>query len=130
MVIVVSGGLDVGQAANVVGLLGISLGHHLDGIVGPEVEDAHGRVHAGMSSVGLPVLLAGQETLDRLHDEACQTPGVRVFDVTDAATSARDYSAYTARLQTVGTTWRTFGLAIVGSRRNVDALTGRLGLLR
>jgi len=130
IVIVVSNRLDVGQGANVVGLLGISLGHHVEGIVGPEVEDAGGRVHAGMSSVGLPVLSADEETVERLHEAARLVSGVRVFDITDAATGARDYPAYTAQLRTAGTRWRTIGLALVGSRRSVDALTGRLGLLR
>jgi hypothetical protein len=130
IVIVVSDELDVGQAANVVGLLGVSLGHHVTGIVGPAVEDADGWAHAGMSTVGLPVLATGEMSLRGLHQDSRQNPNVQVFDVTDAATRSRDYAEYTARLKNAAESWRTVGLALVGPRRDVDALTGRLGLLR
>jgi hypothetical protein len=130
MVIVVSRGLDPGQGANVIGLLGISIGHHVTGLVGPDVEDADGSVHAGMSAAGLPVLAADDETLSDVYWAARQSENVRVFDVTDAATRSRDYASYTAWLKNADEPWRTLGLAIVGPRRDVDALTGRLALLR
>jgi hypothetical protein len=130
MVIVVSSELPAGHAANVVGLLGISLGHHIDGIVGPDIEDARGVLHKGMSARGLPVVTANEDALHNIHMTAIANARVRVFDVTDAATQSRDYDAYTARLSDPHVEWKTLGLAIIGPRQDVDALTGRLRLLR
>ncbi|AGP60176.1 MULTISPECIES: DUF2000 domain-containing protein [Streptomyces] len=130
LVIVVDEGLERGVAANVIGLLGISVGRHVEGIVGPDVVDASGISHRGMSTIGLPVLAADDEALNRLYQEASDHPGITVLDVTDAAVSSRDYDAYTQRLQDPERGWRPLGLALTGPRRQVDRLTGRLGLLR
>ena len=130
LVIVVDQGLERGVAANVIGLLGISVGRHVDGIVGPDVVDASGRAHRGMSTIGLPVLAADAETLNRLHQDSLDHPDITVLDVTDAAVSSRDYDTYTQRLQNPERGWRPLGLALSGPRRQVDRLTGRLGLLR
>jgi hypothetical protein len=130
LVIVIDEGLERGVAANVIGLLGISVGHHIDGIVGPDIVDASGRSHRGMSTIGLPVLAADAETLNRLHQDSLDHPDITVLDVTDAAVSSRDYDTYTQRLQNPERAWRPVGLALTGPRRQVDRLTGRLGLLR
>src|SRR6185437_15150763 len=111
LVIVVDEGLKRGVAANVIGLLGISVGRHVEGIVGPDVVDASGISHRGMSTIGLPVLAADDEALNRLYQEASDHPGITVLDVTDAAVSSRDYDAYTQRLQDPERGWRALGLA-------------------
>ncbi|MBM9465174.1 DUF2000 domain-containing protein [Aeromicrobium sp. YIM 150415] len=130
LVIIVDEGIEHGVAANVIGLLGIGVGHHIDGIVGPAVVDASGRSHHGMSTIGLPVLAADAEVLSRLYQDASDHPGITVLDVTDAAVSSRDYDTYTQRLQDPERGWRPLGLALTGPRRQVDRLTGRLRLLR
>lgn len=130
LVIVVSEELERGVVANISGLLGVSIGHHVAGIVGPDVKDATGRVHPGMSTMALPVLSAGAEALAAIHDDAAAQKDLVVFDVTDAAVASRDYDSYTTRIQDPGETWRPLGIAIYGPRRQVDRVTGRLRLLR
>ncbi|NIY69355.1 DUF2000 domain-containing protein [Streptomyces malaysiensis] len=130
LVIVVDEGLDRGVAANVIGLVGISIGHHINNIVGPDIHDAAGRLHLGMSTIGLPVLGADADGLVRIHQATAEHSEVTVLDVTDAAVSSRDYASYTERLRDPSQDWRPLGLALFGSRRQVDRLTGRLGLLR
>jgi len=130
LVIVVSEGLERGVAANIISLLGVSIGHHVTGIVGPDVRDATGHVHPGMSTIGLPVLAAAADTLATIHREAAALNELMVFDVTDAAVASPNYESYTARLQDSQQSWRALGVAIYGPRRQVDRVTGRLPLLR
>jgi hypothetical protein len=130
LVMVIDRELEPGVAANVIGLLGISIGYHVGGIVGPDVLDSAGRSHRGMSTIGLPVLAADTEALGDIYRDSLNQPELTVLDVTDAAVSSRDYDAYTRRLQNPDHGWRALGLALSGPRRQVDRLTGRLALLR
>jgi hypothetical protein len=130
LVIVVNEVLGQGTAANVIGLLGISLGHHVPDIVGEDVKDADGQVHPGMSMLGLPVLAAGPETVNAVYWAAVQRGDLQVFDVTDAAVASRNYDAFTTRLQDPTADWSVLGLAVCGERRSVDSVTGQLRLLR
>lgn len=130
LVIVVSGELERGTAANVIGLLGISLGHHVRDIVGEDVKDSDGQVHPGMSMLGLPILAAGAETVNAVYRAAVERGDLQVFDVTDAAVASRTYDAFTARLQNPTAHWSVLGLAVCGDRRSVDSVTGQLRLLR
>lgn len=122
--------LERGTTANVIGLLGISLGHHVRDIVGEDVKDSDGQVHPGMSMLGLPILAAGPETVNAVYRAALERGDVQVFDVTDAAVASRNYDAFTTRLQDPTADWSVLGLAICGERRSVDSVTGQLRLLR
>ncbi|MBP0617752.1 DUF2000 domain-containing protein [Jiella mangrovi] len=130
MIIVVDAELQRGVAANIIGLLGISIGHHVPGIVGPNVVDANGATHVGMSTVGLPVLVADCETLQSIYAQAREAKELIVLDVSDIAIASRDYTAYTSALQDPNKTCHALGLAIHGPRAQVDRVTGWLGLLK
>jgi hypothetical protein len=130
MIIVVDAELEPGVAANIIGLLGVSIGHHVPGIVGPDVVDATGVTHLGMSTVGLPILVADRKTLQSIYGQARQTKELTVLDVSDVAVASRDYTSYTNALQDPEKSCRAFGLAIYGPRTQVDRVTGRLGLLK
>ena len=130
LVIVVSDELDRGTSANVAGLLGISIGHHVRDIVGADVPDSEGLVHPGMSTIGLPVLAAGPAAVGAAYRDAVARADLDVFDVTDSAVASRDYDAYTARLQDPANGWQVLAFAAFGERRSVDRITGQLALLR
>lgn len=130
LVIVVSEELERGTAANVIGLLGISLGHHVRDVVGEDVKDSHGQVHPGMSMLGLPILAAGPETVNAVYRAAVKRGDLQVFDVTDAAVASPSYDVFTARLQDPAADWSVLGFAACGERRSVDSVTGQLRLLR
>lgn len=130
LVIVVNDELERGTSANVIGLLGISIGHHVRDIVGDDVKDSGGQVHPGMSMLGLPVLAASTNTVDAAYRNAAARTDLDVFDVTDAAVASRDYAAYAARLQDPSAGWQVLGFAVAGERRSVDSVTGQLKLLR
>lgn len=130
LVIVVSDELERGTSANVVGLLGISVGHHVREIVGPDVRDSGGLAHPGMSMIGLPVLAAGTKAVDAAYRDAVTQADLAVFDITDTAVASRDYGSYTARLQDPSNGWQVLGFAAYGERRSIDRVTGQLALLR
>ena len=130
LVIVVSDELERGTSANVIGLLGISVGHHVRDIVGADVWDSAGLVHPGMSAIGLPVLAAATKVVDAAYRDAVARADLAVFDITDSAVASRDYDTYTARLQDPLDGWQVLGFAAYGERRSIDRVTGPLALLR
>ncbi|GAA1508275.1 DUF2000 domain-containing protein [Kribbella lupini] len=131
MVVVIAAEAPVGVALNTAALLGVSLGHHHEDVVGAPVEDASGAVHEGMSAHPIPVLRASGEQLRDLRDQAAGRDGVTVHDMNQVAQRSRTYEQYTA---TIGGTKKEdleyFGLGLYGPRAAVDSLTGALALYR
>jgi hypothetical protein len=62
---VIDGDLPRGLAVNAAGVLAVTLGRRIEGIVGPDVSDAFGEPHAGLVNVPIPVLAADAETVGR-----------------------------------------------------------------
>jgi hypothetical protein len=127
--IVIDADLAPGLAANAAAVLAVTLGATVDGLVGPDLVDAHGDVHPGLFAAGLPVLGAPREALSDLRARAVQA-GVGVIDIPALGQQTNDYDevrAYVARTATEDLEY--LGLALHGSRRAVSRVTGTLRLL-
>ena len=133
-VIVVNDDLPAGLVANAAAVLALTLtlGRRIDGIVGPDLKDASGQVHAGITTVPLPVLRASDSVLRRIRGEVGGDGGVLlVVDFTDAAQQTRTYDEYTRRLAgTAGDDLSYLGLALHGPAKIVNRFTGSLPLVR
>ena len=130
IVIVLAAGMPAPLAANTAALLALSIGAKHPEIIGPDVPDADGLLHRGISGVPVPVLTAPGHDLPSLA-AAAQTHGLDVVDFTSTAARARTYDRYTADLATTPTTALDYqGLAIIGDTTTVTSLTGALPLLR
>ena len=131
-VIVVNDDLPAGLVANAAAVLALTLGRRIDGLIGPDLKDASGQVHAGITTVPLPVLRANDGVLRRIRDEAGGNGGaLLIVDFTDAAQQTRTYDEYTRRLAgTAGDDLSYLGVALHGPAKVVNRFTGSLPLVR
>jgi hypothetical protein len=111
----------------------LSLGRQIESIIGPALKDASGGVHAGITTVPIPILVADADTVRQIRSRAAgqADAGLLVVDFTDCAQRTRTYDDYAALLQAATEGDITYlGVAIHGPRKLVQRLTGSLPLMR
>lgn len=132
-VLVIDGALPAGVAANTAAILGITLGKRFPEIVGPDVADAAGRIHAGITGSPIPILKGDRALLrdlrERLFTE--EFSGLLAVDFSDVAQRCRAYDEYVGGAAAAfPEEFSYYGLAICGDAKKVSRLTGSLPLLR
>ena len=132
-VMVIDAELPPGVAANTSAVLGVALGKHTSGLVGPDVTDASGQPHLGITYIPVTILRGDRESLKALRTRlyAPEFSDLVVADFSDVAQSCTVYSEYTKRAAAAcAEDYNYLGVAIHGSRKKVGKLTGSLPLLR
>lgn len=132
-VLVIDGALPAGVAANTAAILGITLGKRFPEIVGPDVADAAGRVHTGITGSPIPILKGDRALLHDLRERlyAEEFSGLLTVDFSDVAQRCRVYDEYISGAAAASPEEFTYyGLAICGDAKKVSRLTGSLPLLR
>lgn len=132
-VMVIDGALPAGLAANTSAILGITLGKALPELVGPDVRDGAGERHPGIIALPLPVLRGDAESIrgiwQRLKEPAFA--GVTAVDFTTLAQGCKSYDRFIAGMtKTLPEELTYLGVALCGSRKQIDRLTGSMPLLR
>jgi hypothetical protein len=133
LAIVVDVDLPPGLAANTAAVLALSLGRQLESVIGPKLEDGSGGVHAGITTVPIPILVADAATVKQIRSRAVAEADARllVIDFTDCAQRTRTYEDYAQLLEAAGEDDITYlGVAMHGPRKLVQRLTGSLPLMR
>jgi hypothetical protein len=129
-VIVVQDSMSLGLIANTAAVIALTLGARVD-IIGPDLNDASSEPHAGLTTIPVPVLKAGAETVAALRAKAAQRDDVFVVDVTDAAQTTTNYDDYREKLEVKASTELEYlGIGMYGDRRAINRLTGSLPLVR
>jgi hypothetical protein len=130
IVIVLDPDLPPGLQANAAAVLGFSASRQVPGGIGPEVADADGGRHPGITSLPIPVLACPDGRLADLRAQALALPGVACVDFSDVAQRARRYEDYTSELGvTPAAGIRYLGLCLFGEPGPVRRLTGNLPLV-
>lgn len=130
-VIVIAEGLPIGPSVNVASILSLSLGRRMGEVIGPDVRDASGVMHAGIITIPLPILMASQETIKHLSLQTATDESVVTVDFTVTAQQSRTYEEYTRSLVEQAADDLTYlGLALCGDKKRINKLTGGLALLR
>jgi Protein of unknown function (DUF2000) len=131
LAIVLDGTLPAGLAANAAAVLALTLGRHTDGVLGPDVPDADGRAHRGITALTVPVLSATPDELRGLVTAADAAEGVLAVDFASVAQAARRYEDYVDALATAGTAEHSYvGVGLAGPKRAVSRLVGNFRLYR
>lgn len=132
-VIVLDEGLPPGTAANTAAILGITMGMKLPDVVGGDVPDADGNAHMGIIQFPVPILKAGPERLRSLRAKLF-TPQFADLTAVDFSALAQGCKTYTEYIQKMAgcpeAKLNYIGIAICGSKRKINKLTGNLPLLR
>jgi hypothetical protein len=128
--IVVDSAMPSGLAANTAAVLALTLGSRVGSLLGPDLKDADGSVHLGITTVPIPILTAATDALKALRRAALEDQ-LLVVDFTDCAQRTRTYEDYESLLAEGSEATMTYlGVALCGPRKNVQRLTGSLPLLR
>ena len=125
--------LPVGMLANTAAILGITLGQKLPAVVGDDVVDQSGQTHLGIIAFPVPILKRSREGIRELLEKLRQPEfqGVVAVDFSELAQGCKTYCDYITKMgNTPETDLSYLGLAICGSKRLVNQLTGSLPLLR
>ncbi|MFD6952151.1 MULTISPECIES: DUF2000 domain-containing protein [unclassified Nocardiopsis] len=130
IVVVLRQGLEPALAANAGAVLGLALGGRLENSLAADGKDADGGVHAGLNPHPVPTLVASGEQLRRLKAGADEQ-GLTVVGFNEVARRSRDYMEYLDALATTQSRDVEYvGLALLGPRKDVNRLTGKLELMR
>lgn len=132
-VIVIDESLPIGIIANTAAIMGISLGKNMPHVVGSDVNDLDGYCHPGIIELPVPVLKSSSEKIKELREKLYQEDysELTVIDFSDLAQSCNDYADFTYKMsQSHESSLEYFGIAICGSKKKINKLTGSMPLLR
>lgn len=128
-VMILDESLSSGIVANVAAILGVTLGQRRPEVVGVDVTDGSGSLHAGIIQFPIPILRASAEQLRSIRERL--DGSLTVLDFSDLAQNCRTYAEYIARMADVSEQQLNYlGLALCGDRKRINKLTGNLPLLR
>ncbi len=129
--IVISEELPTGLAVNAAGVISVTLGHRIDGLVGDDVKDADGVAHPGIIHMPLPILKAPRHEVAAIVRAVAAEDDVFFVSFSALAQSCRTYEEYTAKMTATPTAdLDSVGVGLHGPRKRVDRLVGSLPLLR
>ncbi len=132
-VMVVDACLPLGLMANTVAVLAISIGYKVNGIVVEDVADRDGTIHAGITEATVPLLKGDSSLIRSLREKLLAMPDHSLYyvDFCDVAQKAKRYADYKNTLaETPADDLIYLGIAIYGEDKEVNKLTGNIGLLR
>ncbi len=130
-VIVLDKNLPVGLQVNTAAVLATSIGQVGEDVVGPDVEDASGRTHHGITQLPIPILASDGAGILELYEKAASNKDLYLVSFTSTAQRSRHYDHYIQQLSKCKTDELEFiGIGILGEAGCVRKLTGALPLLR
>lgn len=132
-VIVIDQNLPLGLIANTAAVLAISIGKQVQDIVGEDVLDGDGTLHAGITRANIPLLKGDSDLIHTLREKLLTMQNSDLFfvDFCDVAQQSKIYEDYKARIQqTPANELKYLGIAIFGPDKDLNSLTGNIGLLR
>ena len=132
-VMIIDENLPLGIAANTAAILGITLGKEMPQVVGEDVTDKTGNEHLGIIEFPVPVLKGNTESIREIRERLYEPDfsDLTVVDFSDLAQSCKTYDEFTEKMKKVSETdLNYFGIAICGSKKKINQLTGSMPLLR
>ena len=132
-VMVIDEGLPLGMIANTAAIMGITLGKKMPEVVGADVTDQSGSEHLGIIEFPVPILRGTRPDIKQIREKLYQPDfqDLTVVDFSDLAQSCKTYDEFMEKMGRVSESdLQYLGVAICGSRKKVNKLTGNMPLLR
>lgn len=132
-VMVIDEGLPLGMIANTAAIMGITLGKKMPEVVGADVTDQSGSEHMGIIEFPVPILRGTRPDIKQIREKLYQPEfqDLTVVDFSDLAQSCKTYDEFMEKMGRVSESdLQYLGVAICGSRKKVNKLTGNMPLLR
>jgi hypothetical protein len=122
--------LPAGRSANAAAVLALTIGQRHPALVGEPLIDASGFHHPGLIPIGIAVLAASQEELCEIRQNGLET-GCDVVDFPVDGQQTTNYQTFQeAVAATLPDALRYVGVALIGGRREINRIVGRLKLLK
>lgn len=129
-VMIVDSTLSGGVLANLTAALGLSLGNHVSGLIGPDVMDASGGVHKGITAVPIPILTVDAAELSALYHKAKEMDdGMVAIGFSCIARNCHDYGEYAMQMA-AQIPANYMGICLHGPKKSINRLCGQLRLYR
>ena len=132
-VMVIDENLPLGIIANTAAIMGITLGKKMPEVVGDDVTDQSGNEHLGIIEFPVPILRGSPESIKQIREKLYQPDfqDLTVVDFSDLAQSCKTYDEFLEKMSHVPeSTLQYFGIAICGTKKKINKLTGNMPLLR
>ena len=132
-VMVIDENLPLGIIANTAAIMGITLGKKMPEGVGSDVVDKTGNEHLGIIEFPVPILKGNVDSIKAIREKLYEPDfsDLTVVDFSDLAQSCKTYDEFIGKMGTAAETdLNYFGIAICGTKKKINKLTGSMGLLR
>lgn len=132
-VMIIDEQLPPGLIANTAAIMGITLGKTMPEIVGMDVCDKNGNAHLGIIEFPVPVLKGNVDTIKAVRKKLFEPEyaDLTVVDFSDLAQSCKTYDEFAGRMRAASEQELSYlGIAICGTKKKVNKLTGSMPLLR
>ena len=132
-VMVIDEDLPLGVITNTAAVMGVTLGKQFPHLVGADVFDKTDNRHLGIIEFPIPILKGNALFIKELREKLYQPEfsELTVVDFSDVAQSCKTYDEFIGKIADVPEEdLNYFGLAIYGSKKQVNKLTGSMPLLR
>ena len=132
-VMVIDENLPLGIIANTAAIMGITLGKKMPEVVGADVYDRTGNEHLGIIEFPVPILKGNADILKTIREKLYEPDfsDLTVVDFSDLAQGCKTYDEFIEKMKGVSEIdLNYFGIAICGTKKKVNKLTGSMALLR
>ena len=132
-VMVIDEHLPLGIIANTTAIMGITLGKKMPEVVGADVTDKTGKEHLGIIEFPVLILKGNAESIKTIRERLYEPDfsDLTVVDFSDLAQGCKTYDEFIEKMKEVSEIdLNYFGIAICGSKKKVNKLTGSMPLLR
>ena len=125
--------LPLGLLANTAAIMGITLGRQMPEVVGADVTDQTGKTHLGIIAFPVPVLRGNAQSIRAIREKlyTAEFSDLTAVDFSDLAQGCKGYDEFIRKMaDTPEQALSYLGIAICGSKKKVNQLTGSMPLLR
>ncbi len=132
-VMIIDEQLPLGMIANTAAVMGITLGKNIPEVVGNDVYDKTGNKHLGIITFPIPILKGDIQTIKAIRQKLYQSEfsDLIVVDFSDIAQACKNYIEFISKMQSVTEAELNYiGIAICGTKKKINKLTGNMALLK
>ena len=132
-VMVIDEHLPLGIIANTAAIMGITLGKKMPEVVGADVTDKTGNDHLGIIEFPVPILKGNAESIKAIRERLYEPDfsDLTVVDFSDLAQGCKTDDEFIEKMKELSEIVLNYlGIAICGSKKKVNKLTGSMPLLR
>lgn len=128
-VIVVDRDLPRGRLANAVAVIALTVGQRHPMLVGEPLVDGTGFAHPGLIPIGVALLAASRDELPAIRDRALAA-GCDVVDFPVDGQQTKDYQTFRDAVAALAPEVISYtGVALVGQKKDISKIVGKLDLL-